>query len=318
MHRRQDRRAVANPMHTMFKVGEFKPFRATRDFNFGEVENLKIYHGDVIYYDGRTVKIGNDEYNIQSARGAVKAKWLVPEDSEIQNFTPQRFINRMTPADSTKPRDEESSAKVIRSQDQVVGSLSQVREAATYGNRVANTEGLDIQTYGEGITVAKVSVPTEFAKREIGSQQKQYELELESSAKRDRTISSEELAKVAASLADDGELTEDELIRREEARVRAEMLRQSRRAQFGEESSPVEAHAPSEASEDEPEDSSSNVVRTSIGVDWDLGVQPWTRRVKEATERYGASKQILEAISEVEIEAVANRINKFIAKSFTD
>lgn len=78
---------------------------------------------------------------------------------------------------------------------------------------------------------------------------------------------------------------------------------------------------PEPAAEKTPEEDSGNedsqVVVTSRGIEWDLGLQ-WARRVKLALERFGWSEDILKSIAEVEIEAVATRIRDYIEDNFDD
>jgi hypothetical protein len=203
-----------------------------------------------------------------------------------------------------------------------------------------------------------VNVPAEFEAVELTSKQQTHTLarEVSKMAAEERvTITHRAGDTLSDILPDDpvAGLTEKERIAREaklkKAAARAEAKRRARSDQYGdtpinqltdledpaddldeedfqslEEEMDYEAmEAALDSPEDEDEDEDENVTsfRTEMGIDWDVGIQPWTKRYSTATKRYGKSREVLSSIAGVEREhsttnVVADRIDTFIRKNW--
>jgi hypothetical protein len=312
-------------MHHLFKRGVFKVYVATQTFHLGAVENLVINVGDEVEFDGLELKIGNDSYSCKTARGAVKQGWLKDlEEDEGEGFRPLPAGIVMAPANRAKTTESTvASGQVVSDDERIVGDVEGVRETArSRPQRITGKSQMPIVSVDQGVAIGKVTTPSEFQTK-LGSKQQLdiHKKQLEKGAKfiKNPNLAGSDLAALLPD-AEIAGMTEEERAEWEaekearelalrEAEAEAAARREARLAEMGSDL-PL-----ADLIEEAPEEKASNIVRTSIGVDWDLGISPWTKRASIAVQQYGKSRDILLAIAKVEQKGAAKRIRAFVEKN---
>jgi hypothetical protein len=71
-----------------FVRGNFEPYRAVMGFHLGAIAE-DLQEGEVILFDGMTMRRGSAEHPMSNLRAAIKAGWLVPEDQEGGEYIPK-------------------------------------------------------------------------------------------------------------------------------------------------------------------------------------------------------------------------------------
>lgn len=108
---------------TDFQAGHFKPYRATTKVHLGQIET-DIFEGDVVEFDGQTLKYGGQDFAVPTVRGAIKIGWLVPADDNVSQYIPQPAGVRVKPAQSTgNERGEAVEMGHASEEEAVAGSL---------------------------------------------------------------------------------------------------------------------------------------------------------------------------------------------------
>lgn len=345
------RRPLANQAKASFQRGQFVQYRATVSFHVGEHE-IKIAEDDVVEFDGVMLRVGGEELSARGCRGAVRSEWLVPISDTTTEYKPRQDIVEMKPADTTKTGRSDTNTQPIQSSDVVVQSedrvvrrqvgnpatpqMGEVREKKARVQAQATAEGTEGTV---SVSVGRINVPNKF--------QSSLENSTSASSEQSRLGTMEAGEKVAftgSKLSDvlpEAASSEEHYAgvdNKEVVQQTAEARRQQRLQQVAamegakhlpengavalendQDIALVETNTPAKQSqgslESEEENPESEIVRTSVGVDWDLG-QHWMTRVKTAKDRFGSSRDILLAIAEVETEAVSSRIEEFVEENF--
>lgn len=131
-------------------------YRATRDFGMGD---MSIQRGMSIEFDGYTIRVaGRPPLAMPTFKGAVKAKWAVPEaeyDSSAPLARPQSAGIKVRPADTGNPNNRAASSMIATAQaeesvvNDVQAHAAGVRKNnQSRGNRVAH----DVESQ-DGVTV---------------------------------------------------------------------------------------------------------------------------------------------------------------------
>lgn len=110
--------------------GDFKPYRAVTNVHIGPIQD-ELQEGEVVLYDGQTMRRGPDEAQVASLRGAIKAGWLVPEDQEGGSYVPQPADIKIHAAESHgRDRGEAKSVSTVADEERDLGSRGDVRARA--------------------------------------------------------------------------------------------------------------------------------------------------------------------------------------------
>jgi hypothetical protein len=164
-----------------FKRGEFQTFRATTTVHLGKL-GKDLQEGDVIEFDGQTVRMGGETHQVSTLKAAIKVDWLVPIADTTTNYRPKPSGIRVRPAqDASQKPDERIDLETVNDEERVVGELGTAnlgqREGKTVTEpvNIATAEELPVEisgssgpvvsdgaaeVSGEGSVVAKISSAT--------------------------------------------------------------------------------------------------------------------------------------------------------------
>lgn len=137
-----------------FKSGEFVALRATHKFHVGSIER-DIVEGEVVHFDGSTVKIGNKEHSIPVMAGAVRSGWLVPVEDTTTKYVPRASEVSIRPALSAdRERGKVMTTQTVTDEERDLGTLKKVRD---HGDGIVR-RGAVVQEDGgqEGTAVGKI------------------------------------------------------------------------------------------------------------------------------------------------------------------
>jgi len=113
-----------------FVRGEFKPYRAVTNVHIGAIQD-ELQRGEVVYYDGQTMKRGPDEAQVSNLRGAIRAGWLVPEDQEGGEYVAKPAGVKIHAAESHgRDRGEAFEVAPVADEERDLGSRADVRARA--------------------------------------------------------------------------------------------------------------------------------------------------------------------------------------------
>jgi hypothetical protein len=125
-----------------YRRGEFQAFRATTTFHLGAIES-DLTEGEVVLFDGQTMKRGGAEVPLSSLRAAIKANWLVPDEQEGGvGYRPMPADIRIHDAQSTgMDRGEGRRIHTVQDEEVNLGHLSAVRPSNAPEVHVASNAG---------------------------------------------------------------------------------------------------------------------------------------------------------------------------------
>lgn len=123
-----------------FQQGTFQKFKATTKVHLGSIQQ-DIMEGGVVEYDGSSLKIGGQAYNVPSVAGAIKLGWLVPVADNISRYIPQPAGVQVHAAKSaSQGRGQAMTIEPAMDDEQEVGTLAHSnakRDAALAGQNPA-------------------------------------------------------------------------------------------------------------------------------------------------------------------------------------
>jgi hypothetical protein len=80
-----------------FQSGSFREFRATTRFHLGKIQQ-DVMKNDVVEFDGTVLKLGGSTHPLPELRAAIKAGWLSPVESSVEDYIPQSSNMKVRPA----------------------------------------------------------------------------------------------------------------------------------------------------------------------------------------------------------------------------
>jgi len=261
----------------IFKRGEFHTFKATTKIHLGKFE-MDIFEGDIVEYDGQTLKFSGETYSLGSLKAAVKLGWFVAEEDNVSTYIPKSADIKIRPATSADgKRGEPMSVQSVSDEEKVVG---RVGEKAV--KRTTTTHTDDAVSVGKIKTAAKQSTTLTSASQ-IASEIN----------KLDNTPPPKvELNNPKTATGDVSEpLTGEDLV---------ELLPDAAKAKT----------TKKKATKKTTKASNEKIVKTPIGnITWNLG-QHWTKRAKIIVEEYSSNPKVLEALLAVESNGVKQRVER--------
>lgn len=145
-------------MSIEFTAGTFVQLRATTSFHLGMIER-DVSKGDIIEYDGTTLKLSDAQHNIPTLRAAIKAGWLVLSSDTTSTYRPAVSTVQVHAATSTgRDRGLKIEAQTVHEEDRDLGTLKQVRvrgDGTVRKMAVTNDEASS-----EGVAIGKINRPT--------------------------------------------------------------------------------------------------------------------------------------------------------------
>lgn len=264
-----------------FVKGEFQQFRVTTQVHLGRLER-NLEKGDIIDFDGHTLKFEGSDHSLPQLRGAVLQGWLVPASDTTTVYKAKSSNIKIRPAQAANINDRGKAMKVERAIDdnRIVGSISKKADTVT------DNDGDD------GQTIAKIATPARQRTKITDSSAAQSAINaLDNSPPPSVT----KITKVATGDVEDA--------------IVAEAL---------EDMLPDAAVAPTPTTKTTAKplttDAKTKIVTLDNGVEWDMG-RHWRTRGRDATRTYGEDAETLSLIKQVEVPSVNKMIEKRLAQS---
>lgn len=133
-------------------TGTFRSFRATVRFHLGKIQQ-DVLKDDVVEFDGTTLKLGGNTHALPELRSAVKAGWLTPVESTVDDYVPQSANVKVRPA-------------MDKDKGKAVSTEVQQDETFVADIKAATTDGVKIEAKKFNATVVR---DTEGDGRSVGS-----------------------------------------------------------------------------------------------------------------------------------------------------
>lgn len=95
-----------------FATGVFHSFRATTKVHLGKLAQ-DIRDGDIVQFDGQTLKLGGVEHPYSELRAAIKVGWIVPEGDNISNYRPQSADVKVRAAQDNKKQAKQMPTTIM-------------------------------------------------------------------------------------------------------------------------------------------------------------------------------------------------------------
>ena len=262
-----------------FEKGSFQQFRVLTQVHLGRLERY-LEKGDIVDFDGHTLKFEGADHSLPQLRGAIMAGWLVPADDTTTTYKAKSANIKIRPAKAANIENRGKEMKVERAFDdnRIVG-----RAVAT---PVAETG--DTVDSNEGKAVAKISTPTRHRTKITDSSAAQNAInKLDNSA----PPSVKKIATGDVEEALVGESLEDVL---------------------------PEAAVPVAGKKASTKKTSSNkksrVVTLENGIEWDMG-RHWRTRGRDAARTYANDSETLNLIRAIEVPSVTKMIESKLGQA---
>jgi len=143
------------------KRGEFLPFRAVTKVHLGAIQT-DLDSGDVVLFDGQTMKRGDDVHQVANLKAAIKLGWLVPEAQVGGEYRPQPAGVQVHNAQSTgRDRGESRTIGMVADEEQDLGTRGDIR--AGKGKQVSASQAAPSRAAPTGAKMVRdnLSVVTE-------------------------------------------------------------------------------------------------------------------------------------------------------------
>lgn len=125
-----------------FVTGEFQKFRAVRKVHLGSM-GRDLNPGQVILFDGQTMKLGSEIIPYDGLNAAIRAEWVVLDQDSESTYTPRDNDIQITPAQMENPneaRRSKMSIQTVSDEQRVVGSLEGFNQRKETATRLARTD----------------------------------------------------------------------------------------------------------------------------------------------------------------------------------
>ena len=121
-------------------MSEFKTYRAVTKIHLGQIER-DLYEGDIVEFNGTTLKIGDEAFQLGSLRAAVSKNWLVDASDSTSKYVPQSAnIGVRKASDAGSESTEKTVIKTVNDEEKVVGSSTRM----SVENKDANEDAVEI------------------------------------------------------------------------------------------------------------------------------------------------------------------------------
>jgi hypothetical protein len=121
-------------------MSEFKTYRAVTKIHLGQIER-DLYEGDIVEFNGTTLKIGGESFQLGSLRAAVSKNWLVDANDSTSKYVPQSAnIGVRKATDAGSESTEKTVIKTVNDEEKVVGSSTRM----SVENKDTNDDAVEI------------------------------------------------------------------------------------------------------------------------------------------------------------------------------
>lgn len=297
-----------------FVKGEFQSFKAITKVHIGALES-NLEEGEVVLFDGSTLKRGGEEKAMPSIRGAIRVGWLVPEGVEAK-YTPKPADIKIHSAKNMSDKPEQIQMRKVYEDERGMGTIQEVRPENAPQTHVAKDAGTQhtnkVDTPdGEGRVVGRFKTSAVAKTVEIGKDDRRVVETLDNKSKL-------EVEKVAVATGDVQEAQSgDEL---EDILPEAVSTKKPDAGVAGEGTGDQSDERATDLVEPEVPLESNQVAEIKIqmlkslvpGFEWDLSAH-WKTRVSSALE-YKDNPAVLDQILSFESDTVVKHVNEKIAE----
>ncbi len=103
-----------------YTQGEFQQFRVLAKIHLGS-EQIDLSEGEIVEFDGASLKRGGQVYMVPAIRGAVAKQWLVPVADNVSRYIPKPAGVKVRPATPGSEAKESMELVVSNDEQEVVG-----------------------------------------------------------------------------------------------------------------------------------------------------------------------------------------------------
>lgn len=167
-----------NMIDDNFTAGDFKTFRVLTKIHLGAL-GRDLDRNAVIGFDGTVLRHGTQDLTFPALRGAIKVGWVVPDSSTISEYTPRPAGIQMGDAVSKgEVRAMRTASVEVSADEQDAGAVQRKIQVSAPATPQKN-EGLS----ADGVIVGKLKTPSKFPAVEIGMDDRQIVLGLDSKSR---------------------------------------------------------------------------------------------------------------------------------------
>ena len=294
-------------MSIEFTRGVFITFEATTIIHLGRLER-NISKGDLVEFDGISLKIGGEEVSMPELKAGIKRGWLRKPEPSSQ-----------LPAEPEKKTRIELEVEHIYDEETKVGSIDQALEKVVkeepknkYPVQVSSADDDTMTISGihntSGASVGGASSASDGLGLGEAQDAKSVPLQMKT-ATQQKTVLSD-----ASSIAQ--QISALETMETSFSADVLEYKTDEQAEEVSEESidilNAVDSGDVSPTGTVEVGGKNDKIVTLPSGVEWDKSLH-WTKKVKIAVETYGSNPQILDEIKSVESETIGKNIDKSLA-----
>lgn len=292
-----------------FTKGSFNTYKAITKIHLGALET-NLEKGEVIEFDGATMRRGSKDEPMPSLAAAIKVGWLVPDTSEEVEYKAKPAGVKVHSAKNMGEKPQEVEVKTVFEEERGIGTLQEVRPdnaPSTHIAKQAGTTHLSKDT-DEGRVVGKFKSSAKSEPIQVGKDDRRVVETLDNKSKL-------EVEKVAVATGDVQEpLTGDNL---EEILPEAVSSKKPESGISGEGETQLsqEERAEQVVAEEKPLESNQvaeikiQMLKSLVeGFEWDL-TDHWKTRVKNALS-YKDNPAVFDQIMSFESETVVNHVKK--------
>ena len=305
--------------NSVFKRGTFIKLRANSVIHLGRLER-NIYEGDLVEYDGFSLKFGGQVTEMPELKAGVKRGWLsiVSEDATPEPEIPEPVVQTkkmavenvydeerpVTQIKETESKKESKFPVVIENQDEDIITVAKVDNKS--GAEVAGSMNDGISEMQEAESLSTIKLSTSSKQKTVISDGSQASAEI---SKLDNLEAHVTQTKVASVDVEDEVSLQDAPLPVEEApAVDEQALENAQILQaIDGEVSPAQGAVPVGTD-------NSKIKVLLGGIEWDTS-KHWSKRAKIALDMYGDQPDVLEAIINVETKGVRAAIEKELSNA---
>lgn len=309
-----------------FTKGQFVKLEAKTTIHLGRLE-MNLNPGDIIEYDGSTLKIGTQETSMPELKAGIKRGWLKTAESvpveqkpapvevapQAKEMPVEKVYDEETSVGTVSEQTVTSEPKELSLEEKFPVQVSELDEGEQEVATIFDNSGADINLTSSGAAAGQEAVAVS-AKIKTATQKKTVLSDTSSIESEIRSLENLEVESFPVVISEqedaveiNADLTQEET---EEADIELELeespdeLEQVLKA--------VESDAPEQGAIEVGEESKIKVLPS--GVEWDMGVF-WSTRAKNAVEFYADNPTILEEIKAIESAGVVKAIEKKLSSS---
>ena len=298
-----------------FQKGNFVQFEATTTIHLGRLER-NLSSGDVIEFDGVTLRLGGQETSMPELKAGIKRGWLklleakstLPSDVvEAPKTTSKPTPKKASEMQVERIYDEEKSVSTIKETTPVKQETQTLEEKYPIQNSNEDADTMDLGGFTD-LSGADISTASSSSDSSVSDSQGAETVNLKlKTASQNKTVLSDS-SQVSQEIASLENIEADmPIVEREETPVVDDQTKEMTQILQAVDGDVTTDQGAVQIGEDK-----SNVVVLPCGVEWDKS-KHWSKRGQLALDLYGHDQNILDEIMAVESAGVVKAIKKGMA-----